>query len=116
MRAFCITLEGDEYSERVASRCIATARETGQVQVVKFCAVDRTLALEVMQQNGLRWTWGGCGAGLRHDGYGGPLEPRVGCAMSHFLLWLKCLQDSLPYLILEHDAVFLRPFEYFYWD
>jgi GR25 family glycosyltransferase involved in LPS biosynthesis len=44
--------------------------------------------------------------------YGGGMA-RVGCAMSHFLLWLQCDE---PTLILEHDAVFVRPWAEFDFD
>ena len=71
-------------------------------------------ALKVMAGRGLQWTWGkGCPiTGLRHHPYGGKLEPRVGCAMSHYLLWERCAESGEPILVLEHDAVFLREFPY----
>lgn len=32
-----------------------------------------------------------------------------GCFLSHYLLWKKCLELNEPLLILEHDAISLRP-------
>jgi GR25 family glycosyltransferase involved in LPS biosynthesis len=106
VKAYCIILDGHAYSERVGQRCIDTAKQFG-VAVERFRAVDKTLALEVMQQYGLRWTWGSNNV-LTHHEYGGPLETRVGCAMSHYLLWRKCVELDVPILVLEHDAVFIR--------
>lgn len=110
MKAFCITLFGHEYSERVADRCIRTAKEVGKIEVAAFPAVHARDAQKVMQAGGLRWTWGGkCAVtGLRQEGYGGDLNARIGCAMSHYLLWKACIERDEPILILEHDAVFLR--------
>ena len=32
-----------------------------------------------------------------------------GCFLSHYYLWKQCVEDNVPYLILEHDGYFLRP-------
>jgi GR25 family glycosyltransferase involved in LPS biosynthesis len=112
VKAFVITLHGHEYSERVADRCIASAN----IPVEKWRAVDKVHALEVMGQYSLRWTWDVKTLkrhNLTHHEYGGSLETRVGCAMSHYLLWRHCVLLAEPILILEHDAVFVRPFREF---
>lgn len=31
-----------------------------------------------------------------------------GCFLSHYLLWRKCAEDQIPYLILEHDIHMVR--------
>jgi hypothetical protein len=116
VRAFVITLIGHGYSVACAARCIRTAAEHG-VKVETFPAVGKDDAAEVMMRHGLRWTWdeGICPVtGLRHHRYGGGLA-RVGCAMSHYLLWHKCVEEG-PLLVLEHDAVFLRPLPDFEFD
>jgi|GEM_PF-675376 GR25 family glycosyltransferase involved in LPS biosynthesis len=41
------------------------------------------------------------------------LDKRISCFMSHYNLWLKCVKDDKPIMILEHDAQFTRRFE---WD
>lgn len=65
-----------------------------------------------MDRHGLEWTWGTDNV-LKHHSYGGNHAARVGCAMSHYLLWLRCAELQRPMLILEHDAVFIAPFEDF---
>lgn len=112
MDAYVITLRGHEYSERVADRCIKSAREIGGIEVKKFDAVAADDAVRVMGASGLKWTWGsGCPkTGLAHHSYGGDEAARIGCAMSHYALWEKCAYSGKRMLILEHDSVFLRPF------
>ncbi len=111
--AYVITLVGREYSERVAARCIKTAREVGGLTVKYFNAVTADTAATVMQARGLEWTWGYGGAGLKHHSYGGNTPARIACAMSHYALWERCAWFGVPLLILEHDAVFIGPLKGF---
>jgi len=113
VRAFVITLLGHPYSEACAARCIESARLHG-VEVERFPAVTGLSGFDVMREHGLRWTWASANTrgttclmtGLHQHPYGS-LEPKIGCSMSHYLLWRKCVEEG-PLLILEHDAVFLR--------
>lgn len=111
-----ITLKGHAYSEGKARRCIATAEKVGGIHVERFDAVDRWHAQDTLRFYGLTWTWANGNtspARCRHTGLQqrpyGNLESKIGCAMSHFTLWEKCAELDEPILILEHDAVFLRP-------
>ena len=113
MISFVICLEGHAYSEAKAQRCIESAAEFG-LEVQKFKAVDATNAERVMHEQRLEWTWTQSGVrncpltGLRQHPYGERL-PKIGCSMSHYLLWQLCAELDEPILILEHDSVFLRP-------
>ena len=120
MKAFVITLKDNEYSEQVAERCIQSANKFG-LKVEKFYGVDRSVAKSVMKSHDLKWTWANNNTelmhcpktGLRQHPYMGggkpaPLDAKIGCSMSHFLLWKKCVELDEPILILEHDSVFLR--------
>jgi GR25 family glycosyltransferase involved in LPS biosynthesis len=115
MKAYCITLYGHDYSEAVSERCIRTAAEIGRISVEPFPAVDKDQAERVLRAKRLRWTWTTDAVrycpvtGLRQHPYAGSLQTRIGCAMSHLLLWEKCRDLGEPILILEHDSVFLRP-------
>ena len=120
MKAFVIVLHGHEYSERKAARCIETAESIGGIAVERFYAASPNSALAFMAREGLEWTWAkGNSAedvckltGLKQRPYG-RLLPKIGCAMSHYLLWKMCVQAQQPFMILEHDAVFERKFEPF---
>ena len=50
---------------------------------------------------------------MTHKPYGGDHWSRIACFLSHYFLWLKCGRGETDYLILEHDAVFVRDFEPF---
>jgi GR25 family glycosyltransferase involved in LPS biosynthesis len=112
--AFVITLEGHEYSEAKATRCIESAAEFG-IKAEKFKAIDQDQAFQSMAEHGLRWTWANGNisnstcpiTGLAQHPYG-DLASKIGCSMSHYLLWQHCVNTQEPILILEHDAVFLR--------
>lgn len=120
MKAFVITLANNSYSEAKAERCIRTAKEIGGLNVQCFGAVDKEAAQITLKIHGLRWTWAKGNTaddvcpftGLKQRPYGA-LLPKMGCALSHYCLWLRCIRDEEPFLILEHDAVFDRKFEPF---
>ncbi len=119
MKAFVIALAGNDYSERKAQRCIESA---GRLKVRKFKAVDHVTGPPLMAAHGLKWTWAKGNkehavcpyTGLKQHPYG-RLEYKIGCFMSHYLLWEMCARDG-PFLILEHDAVFLQELPYIHFD
>lgn len=74
--------------------------------------------MTTMRMEGLNWSWAEMNTapatcpitGLRQHPYkSADFRMRVGCSMSHYLLWDLCVRVGEPVLILEHDAVFLRP-------
>lgn len=40
------------------------------------------------------------------------IRKRIACTLSHYSLWLHCYQIDEPIMILEHDASFIREFDY----
>jgi hypothetical protein len=34
----------------------------------------------------------------------------VACALSHISLWVKCVEQDKPLIVLEHDAVMVQPY------
>jgi GR25 family glycosyltransferase involved in LPS biosynthesis len=120
VRAFVIVLEGLPYSEAVSARCIQSARTVGEIEVLRFPAIDRTRAEDEMKRHGLKWTWAKNNTehdtcprtGLKQHPYGN-LQAKIGCSLSHYLLWQKCAEFGEPFLILEHDVVFVRTFPQF---
>ena len=40
------------------------------------------------------------------------LRKRISCFLSHYSLWRLCFQMKEPIMILEHDAIFLRKFNF----
>jgi GR25 family glycosyltransferase involved in LPS biosynthesis len=117
MRAFVITLQDHDYSQRKADRCIESAKNVGKINVEKFYGVDKAVSRSVMNSVDLEWTWANDNktpavcpiTGLKQRPYyGANLDAKIGCSMSHYLLWRRCTSLDEPILILEHDAVFIR--------
>lgn len=120
MKAFVITLKDNEYSESAAERCIKSA-EKHKLHVSKFYGIDKSNALKVMDKFGLKWTWANMNTtkakcpitGLMMSPYRAKsIEPIIGCAMSHYSLWMKCIELDEPIVILEHDTVFIKDFPF----
>lgn len=116
MKVYVITLKDDEYSNSVADRCIQSAAKFG-LTVEKFYGVNREQAKQFMNDEGLEWTWANNDTeimmcektGLRMHPYGSTdIRAKIGCSMSHYVLWKKCVELDNSILILEHDSVFLR--------
>ncbi|KKN12329.1 hypothetical protein LCGC14_1017480 [marine sediment metagenome] len=122
MKAYVITIRGNEYSEDKASRCVETGVTVGKIDVETYFGVDKDRAQTVMRKHGLEWTWADKNRTLQvcpisnlyqRPYYGADLNSKIGCSMSHYLLWKKCVELDEPILILEHDAVFIREFPTF---
>ncbi len=118
MEALVITLLGNEYSQQKADECIASGARHGLV-VEKYAAVDKQEAGRLMAYHNLKWTWANdnlekmtCpNTGLTHFPYAtSDLRAKIGCSMSHYMLWNYCVGLNEPIIILEHDAVFIRDF------
>lgn len=94
-----ITLTGVQESVKVAERCIKSARHHG-VEVVVFNAVTPKLSKELASENKV----------VVHSFREKYSRYRNALAafMSHFCLWKECVESKQPFLILEHDAVFLN--------
>ncbi len=115
LRARVITMIGHEYSEACAARCISSGQRHG-VEVERFPATQVRNANLAMFMAGLKWTFP-LVSKERHHLTGLWLRPynnrdlraRIGCAMSHCRLWEECAAGADPYLVLEHDAVFVGP-------
>ena len=35
----------------------------------------------------------------------------IACSLSHISLWAKCMEEDRPIVILEHDAIMIRPYK-----
>jgi len=98
MKAFIITLQGNEISEKHSRECIDQAKKFG-IDLEVFDAV-----------NGHEWE--------KHAEKFN-LKPRYkfkkgragvyGCFLSHYFLWRECAFENKPFLILEHDGYFIKP-------
>ena len=99
MKTYIIRLKDNPISEKYATDCVEQAAKLG-INVEYFDAIN----------------------GLEYQSHLAKLNihPKYkfkkgragvyGCFLSHYYLWKKCIADGVPYLILEHDGYFVRPF------
>ena len=118
MKAFVITIYGDEYSTRRANECMISGAKHG-ITILRWRAINREIAENTMKVEGLEWTWAKNNtandvcpvSGLKQFSYTAKdIRAKIGCSMSHYMLWKHCVNLDEPILILEHDAVFISNF------
>jgi GR25 family glycosyltransferase involved in LPS biosynthesis len=122
MRGFVITLKGNTYSEKKAAECIKSADKYMHGPNLKleiFYGIDKNVASQLMEEHNLKWTWANMNTRkticpitklVQHPYGARDIKAVMGCFMSHFLLWKKCVKLNETILILEHDSVFKRSF------
>jgi GR25 family glycosyltransferase involved in LPS biosynthesis len=98
MKAFVMRKKDDVLSERLADECIASGKKFG-IDIEKFDGIysdhDAILAKEGL---------------FPHQAVAKKLRNGYrGCFLSHYLVWKKAIEFNEPILVLEHDAVVLRP-------
>ena len=114
MKAYIITLTTHPKSTAAAKRCIGSAN----IPISIFDAVTEEDAERIMREEKIMWKYPWKGeqmdfkAGLRKSAYptANPLR-RVACFLSHYMLWKMCVEKDEPIMILEHDAIFIKPFD-----
>ena len=114
MKAYIITLTENIKSVEAAKRCIGSAN----IPISIFDAVTEDTAERMMREEGIIWNYPWKGeeydikAGVKKSAYqtANPLR-RVACFLSHYMLWKMCVEKDEPLVILEHDAIFIRPFD-----
>ena len=101
-KAYIIRIDGNEVSETMARRC-AESCDAVAMPWDYFSAVD------------------GVSGNLVFKDFPDILKlirvtnktltvAEVACFLSHFLLWVKCAEQDEPIVILEHDAIMVRPY------
>lgn len=100
MKAFVITLTNMPESVAVAERCIESGRKFG-VEVERVCAFTPAdlASMPPITRDLTPFT---------KNRYSRP-GPCMAAFASHRMLWTACAMQGEPFLILEHDAVFVAP-------
>ena len=101
--AFIIRLSGNETSETLARRCASSCDKIGQKYEYweAYNGIENPIKLpehhspiiDLMKITDHYLTRG-----------------EVACALSHISLWAKCVLLDKPIVILEHDAIMLKPY------
>jgi GR25 family glycosyltransferase involved in LPS biosynthesis len=100
MKAFIIRKPNDDISEKLSSEFIESAEIFG-IETEKFDGVY-TNHDQILLEKNIR-----CFPKMK-EGKKQSLGFK-GCFLSHFLLWEKCIELDEPIMILEHDALMIRP-------
>jgi len=114
MESYIITLTSNPRSIAAADRC----KKSANIPIKTFEAVTETQAEKLMRDFYIKWNYPWKGeeydikAGLKKTAYttAHPMR-RVACFLSHYSLWKKCANQNKPFMILEHDALFIKPFD-----
>ena len=120
---YIISIQGNAVSERLTQQCLASCKEVGQPNVRLFPAFDATGSKVKVQQHDLGLPVGELGSIKVPEFLQGQaflnflrlkrcdlLMTQIACFLSHYSLWCMCLDKDRPIVILEHDAVMVKPF------
>lgn len=106
-RAYIITIKGNENSEQHSRLCQQSCERVGMPYAV-WDAYDGTKGT-IIEPEHLRSNPFMRILKVSRDGL--PL-PELCCALSHISLWFHCAQIDKPIVILEHDAIMIKKFEF----
>lgn len=111
INAYVITIKGNDRSERAAARLNDSA--PSNLAIKTFDAIVPDQVERLMKKYKLKWTWPWEGeeynlkAGIIMRAYQ-TVDPnkRMGCFLSHYMLWERCVKYDEPIIIHEHDALY----------
>ena len=120
---YIISIQGNKVSEQLTQQCLASCKEVGQPNVQVFPAFDATGSKIKVQQHDLGLPVGELGSIKVPEFLQGQaflnflrlkrcdlLMTQIACFLSHYSLWCMCLDKDMPIVILEHDAVMVKPY------
>ena len=120
---YIISIQGNKVSEQLTQQCLASCEKVGQPNVNVFPAFDATGSKVKVQQHDLGLPVGELGSIKVPEFLQGRaflnflrlkrcdlLMTQIACFLSHYSLWCMCLDKDRPIVILEHDAVMVKPF------
>lgn len=114
MKALAIVIKGNPVSEQGYEALVESSVAVGNEFPIRFFEAT-TVDNVIPQFKKLRvdWTWPWLGTqpcfktGLNMSAYETKdPQKRVACFMSHYRLWLTCIEQDENILVLEHDALF----------
>lgn len=103
-KAYVIHKADQQLSAKLATGCVNTGKQFG-INVEKVNGLYYQEAQDFLTKHNLK-PW------LDDNGKETFLTkefPRKGVLASHYMMWLKCAELDEPIIILEHDAIFIRP-------
>lgn len=102
--AYIIRLSNNSISTELSDRCMQSCIDVGQKARFweGFDGTGKNLVVPNHLENKDYFNWVKV-----HDNK--ITLSQLGCALSHFSLWCHCLTIDKPIIILEHDAIMLKP-------
>lgn len=122
MKAYVITVKDNEVSEKAAAACIDShSKVNNDFPIEIYYGITPDKVDFEFRFLHFRWMYPwdkervDIRSGLKLTPYT-TKDPkkRIACFLSHYNLWLNCVQMKRPILVLEHDAIFTRQFNYQY--
>ena len=120
---YIISIQSNEVSQKLTKQCIESCEKVNQPNVRVFPAFDATDSKIKVQQHDLGMPIGELGTIKVPEFLQGQafinflrlkradlLMTQIACFLSHYSLWCMCLDKDRPIVILEHDAVMVKPF------
>lgn len=103
--AFIIYMPNVPLSVEMANRCKESCDRAGQKAFLfeGFDGTGGTIKIpdHLKEQSWIKWL-------KVTDHFQSPTE--VACSLSHIALWVKSMEEERPLIILEHDAIVVKPY------
>jgi glycosyl transferase, family 25 len=98
MKFKIIRLKNNPISEKYAAECVTQAKTFG-IDVEYFDAINGLEYSSHLTKLNIhpKYKFKKGKAGV------------YGCFLSHYYLWQQCVNDNVPYCVLEHDGYFIKP-------
>jgi GR25 family glycosyltransferase involved in LPS biosynthesis len=120
MKSYVIVIVGNEISEFGFNTLKnSSLKVQNDFELNRFDATTPNTVDSELKQYGLKWNYPWTGStldfasGLKKTAYPtANKKSRIAAAVSHYKLWLKCLELNEPVLVLEHDAVFKHKIDF----
>ena len=120
---YIISIQGNKLSEQLTQQCLASCEKVKQPNDNVFPAFDATDSKIKVQKHDLGKPIGELGTIKVPEFLKGQaflnflrlkrcdlLMTQIACFLSHYSLWCMCLDKDQPIVILEHDAVMVKPY------
>ena len=120
---YIISIQGNKVSEQLTQQCFDSCKKVEQPNVQVFPAFDATDSKVKVQKHDLGRPIGELGTIKVPQFLEGQaflnflrlkrcnlLMTQIACFLSHYSLWCMCLDKDVPIVILEHDAVMVKPY------
>ena len=120
---YIISIPNNKVSEQLTQQCYESCQKVGQPNVQMFPAFDATDSKIKVQNHDLGKPIGELGTIKVPEFLEGQafinflrlkradlLMTQIACFLSHYSLWCLCLSQDKPIVILEHDAVMIKPY------